>query len=77
MQNNDYDIFQNFHSFILRHYLTNLSNDNDNDNDSIFVSFTSCISSFISYFTTYHFSFERSFSQTSFFEKMMQHEKQK
>ena len=77
MQNNDYDIFQNFHSFILRHYLTNLSNDNDNDNDSIFVSFTSCISSFISYFTTYHFSFERSFSQTSFFEKMMQHEEQK
>ena len=57
--------------------MTNLSSDNDNDSDSIFVSFTSRISSFISYFTTYHFSFERSSSQTSFFEEMMQHEEQK
>ena len=67
----DYDIFQNAHSFTFRQYFENLNNENF-EFDTISFSFSST-----SLFRAYEFSIKRFSFQTSFFEKVLQQKKQR
>ena len=68
--NDDYDILQNVHSFILRQYLENLNSENF-ESDTIFFAFSSTSLS-----RAYEFSIMRFSFQTLSFEEMLQQEKQ-